>query len=80
MKVLESIKFLHLNIILLSSKNDNEHKYIGDVTTVLLNLIPIVSIYITLVLLGVLLNYDIDTKFRYMLSSSALLLIFINIL
>lgn len=66
--------------ILLSSKNDNEHKYIGDVTTVLLNLIPIVSIYITLVLLGVLLNYDIDTKFRYMLSSSALLLIFINIL
>ncbi len=48
--------------------------------TALLNFVPFISIYIIIVLLGVLLNTDINNKLRYMLSSCAVLLIFINIL
>ena len=48
--------------------------------TALLNIVPFISIYIIIVLLDVLLNTAIDNRFRYMLSSCAILLILINVL
>ncbi|MBQ3543924.1 MAG: GHKL domain-containing protein [Lachnospiraceae bacterium] len=56
-----------------------KHSYF-DKATAMLYVIPLISIYITIVLLGVLLNTGIPSKLRYMLSLSAALLIFINVL
>lgn len=44
----------------------------------LLNIVPLISIYIIIVLFSILLSTDINVNLRYMLSSCAFLLIFIN--
>ena len=76
--------FFSLNCIahlLPFSTKDKKNKHTHfDKSTALLYLISLISIYITIVLLGVLLSTEIPQKFRYMLSISAALLININVL
>lgn len=55
-----------------------ENRYTNK-TTNLINIIPIISLYIISILFAVLLNTDISILFRYMLSSCAVLLLLINI-
>ena len=83
----KSLYFFGLNTIAkllpLSSKeiNSSDKKLINtNKITALLNLIPLMSIYIIITLFSVLLSNNIDNRFRYMLSSCAVLLILINIL
>lgn len=48
--------------------------------TTLLNIVPLLSFYIDLVLMAAALNTHLSSTYRYMLSSCAVLLIFMNIL
>lgn len=63
----------------LQSVSSSQRNFYSKENT-LLNIVPLISIYIIIVLLSVLLNTDINVKLRYMLSSCAFLLIFINVL
>lgn len=83
----KSLYFFGLNTIAkllpLSSeeiKTSDKKQINTNKITALLNLIPLMSIFIIITLFSVLLSNNIDNRFRYMLSSCAVLLILINIL
>lgn len=57
----------------------NENGYTNRATA-LLNIIPVISFYIIFTLTSVLLNTPMSIRFKHMLSSSAVLLLLINIL
>lgn len=83
----KSLYFFGLNTIAkllpLSSeeiKSSDKKQINTNKITALLNLIPLMSIFIIITLFSVLLSNNIDNRFRYMLSSCAVLLILINIL
>ena len=76
----KTLYFISINIIarvLPGSKDEHEPT---NISAILINIIPFISIYITVVLTSVLLNSSISTHFRNMLSACAVLLILINIL
>lgn len=76
----KTLYFISVNIIarvLPGSKDEHEPT---NISAILINIIPFISIYITVVLTSVLLNASISTHFRNMLSACSILLILINIL
>lgn len=76
----KALYFIGLRIIrALIPGSVNENGYTNRATA-LLNLIPLFSLYIIIILFAILLSTPISTHFRYMLSSCAVLLIFMNIL
>ena len=76
-KTLYFITLRIINILMRGSKYENG--YTNRATT-LLNIIPMISIYIGFVLTAILLSVPISTVYRRMLSSCAVLLLFINVL
>lgn len=72
--------FIGLKIaMVLIPRSASKHNYTNKITS-LLNIIPFISFYIVVILYAILLNINISQLFRYMLSSCAVLLLFINIL
>ena len=69
----KTLYFISINIIarvLPGSKDEHEPT---NISAILINIIPFISIYITVVLTSVLLNSSISTHFRNMLSACAVL-------
>lgn len=76
----KTLYFITLRIINILMRSSNyENGYTNRATT-LLNMIPMISIYIGSVLTAILLSVPISTVYRRMLSSCAVLLLFINVL
>lgn len=72
--------FIGLRIAMtLISGTISENGYTSKVT-VLLNIIPFISFCMIIMLFAILLNSNISNPFRYMLSSCAVLLLFMNII
>lgn len=76
----KTLYFISISIIarvLPGSKAEQDHT---NKSAILINIIPFISIYITVVLTSVLLNTSVSAHFRHMISLCAILLILINVL
>lgn len=72
--------FIGLKIIIALIHGSVKENGYTNKATALLNIIPFISLYIILTLHAVLMYTPISTHFRYMLSSCAALLLFMNII
>ncbi|WP_448902117.1 sensor histidine kinase [Eubacterium sp.] len=70
--------FIGLRITMALVPGNVDNKGYTNKVTILLNIIPFISFYIVITLFSVLLNSDISNNFRNMLSSCAVLLLFMN--
>lgn len=76
-KILYFVVLRIIIVLMHGSIHENEYR---NKATALLNIIPLISIYIGFVLTSILLSVPIPADYRHMLSSCAVLLLLINVL